>query len=170
MHIRPNLEYIHKQILHIVHVIHFAPVITLDGFGGWDSRGCRVISDSAEATQCGCDHFTHFAILLVRPATINSNKSCLNYIHQPILYMSHFYVSCTHSLRILSQTQTLQWILPLLGYLTLVLLYLSLALSSSLSPTLEYSELLNLDAGSITVYGAPTYIYLPQFTLEHCLL
>ena len=36
-----------------------------DGFGAWDSRNCRVINETAEEVECGCDHLTHFAILLV---------------------------------------------------------------------------------------------------------
>ena len=36
-----------------------------DGFGAWDSRNCRVINETAEEMECGCDHLTHFAILLV---------------------------------------------------------------------------------------------------------
>ena len=38
---------------------------TADGFGAWDSRNCRVIYETAEEVECGCDHLTHFAILLV---------------------------------------------------------------------------------------------------------
>ena len=38
----------------------------IGGFGAWDSRNCRVLSETAEEVQCGCDHLTHFAILLVR--------------------------------------------------------------------------------------------------------
>ena len=36
-----------------------------DGFGAWDSRNCQLINETAEEVECGCDHLTHFAILLV---------------------------------------------------------------------------------------------------------
>ena len=36
-----------------------------DGFGAWDSHNCRVLNETAEEVECGCDHLTHFAILLV---------------------------------------------------------------------------------------------------------
>ena len=35
------------------------------GSGAWDSRNCRVLNETAEEVECGCDHLTHFAILLV---------------------------------------------------------------------------------------------------------
>ena len=35
------------------------------GYGVWDSRNCRILSETAEEVKCGCDHLTHFAILLV---------------------------------------------------------------------------------------------------------
>ena len=35
------------------------------GSGAWDSRNCRVLNENAEEVECGCDHLTHFAILLV---------------------------------------------------------------------------------------------------------
>ena len=36
-----------------------------EGFGAWDSRNCRVLNENETNVQCGCDHLTHFAILLV---------------------------------------------------------------------------------------------------------
>ena len=35
------------------------------GSGAWDSRNCRVLNETDEEVECGCDHLTHFAILLV---------------------------------------------------------------------------------------------------------
>ena len=35
------------------------------GSGAWDSSSCRVLNETAEEVECGCDHLTHFAILLV---------------------------------------------------------------------------------------------------------
>ena len=40
--------------------------ILLDGFGGFSDDGCRMVSDTAEFTECECDHLTSFCILLVR--------------------------------------------------------------------------------------------------------
>ena len=37
----------------------------VEGFGAWDSSSCRVLNETAEEVECGCDHLTHFAILLV---------------------------------------------------------------------------------------------------------
>ena len=37
----------------------------VDGFGAWDGRNCRVLRETDEEVDCGCDHLTHFAILLV---------------------------------------------------------------------------------------------------------
>ena len=39
--------------------------VNTDGFGAWDGRNCRVLSETVEEVECGCDHLTHFAILLV---------------------------------------------------------------------------------------------------------
>lgn len=36
-----------------------------DEFGAWDGHNCRVLSETDEEVKCGCDHLTHFAILLV---------------------------------------------------------------------------------------------------------
>ena len=36
-----------------------------EGFGAWDGSNCRVLNETAEEVECGCDHLTHFAILLV---------------------------------------------------------------------------------------------------------
>ena len=35
------------------------------GLGAWDGSNCRVLNETAEEVECGCDHLTHFAILLV---------------------------------------------------------------------------------------------------------
>ena len=35
------------------------------GSGAWDGSNCRVLNETAEEVECGCDHLTHFAILLV---------------------------------------------------------------------------------------------------------
>ena len=45
---------------------------TSDGFGAWDSRNCRVLRETAEEVDCGCDHLTHFAILLVSDTTVQT--------------------------------------------------------------------------------------------------
>ena len=39
--------------------------VPVGGFGAWDSRNCRVLRETEEEVECGCDHLTHFAILLV---------------------------------------------------------------------------------------------------------
>ena len=44
-------------------------VYSLGGFGAWDSRNCRVLKETEEEVECGCDHLTHFAILLVSDST-----------------------------------------------------------------------------------------------------
>ena len=36
-----------------------------EGFGAWDSSSCRVLAEIDTEVTCGCDHLTHFAILLV---------------------------------------------------------------------------------------------------------
>ena len=41
------------------------PDILLDGFGGFSTDGCRMVSDEREFTECECDHLTSFCILLV---------------------------------------------------------------------------------------------------------
>ena len=30
---------------------------------GWSGRGCRLISTSADGSECECDHLTHFGLL-----------------------------------------------------------------------------------------------------------
>ena len=52
----------HVQI--IINVIIL--VLFLDGFGGFSTDGCRMVSDEREFTKCECDHLTSFCILLVR--------------------------------------------------------------------------------------------------------
>ena len=34
-------------------------------YGAWDGSNCRVLRETDEEVECGCDHLTHFAILLV---------------------------------------------------------------------------------------------------------
>ena len=40
--------------------------ILSDGFGGFSTDGCRMVSDEPEFIECECDHLTSFCILLVR--------------------------------------------------------------------------------------------------------
>ena len=44
-------------------------IVAVDGFGAWDGRNCRVLRETEEEVECGCDHLTHFAILLVSDST-----------------------------------------------------------------------------------------------------
>ena len=39
--------------------------LSLEGFGDWSSRGCRVAMETEEMVACECDHLTNFAILMV---------------------------------------------------------------------------------------------------------
>ena len=41
-----------------------------EGFGAWDDRSCRVLEENDTDVECGCDHLTHFAILLVRNSVL----------------------------------------------------------------------------------------------------
>ena len=56
------LDYCQCQFSYYMYIV--------DGFGAWDSSNCRVLRETAEEVDCGCDHLTHFAILLV------SDSSC----------------------------------------------------------------------------------------------
>ena len=46
-------------------IFSFICTMHVDGFGAWDSHNCRVLNETADKVECGCDHLTHFAILLV---------------------------------------------------------------------------------------------------------
>ena len=36
-----------------------------EGYGGWSTEGCALISDSELVATCECDHLTSFALLVV---------------------------------------------------------------------------------------------------------
>ena len=40
-------------------------LLNAEGFGIWDNSSCRVLHETEVEVMCGCDHLTHFAILLV---------------------------------------------------------------------------------------------------------
>ena len=56
----------YRKSEHKIHsgVLDMYPLNTA-GFGAWDGSNCRVLNETAEEVECGCDHLTHFAILLV---------------------------------------------------------------------------------------------------------
>ena len=45
--------------------IMFISSYNAGGSGAWDGCNCRVLNETVEEVECGCDHLTHFAILLV---------------------------------------------------------------------------------------------------------
>ena len=71
---------IHKPILFIMCV---------DGFGAWDSSSCRVLNETTEEVECGCDHLTHFAILLVSGNLEGMLR--LLAIHLYVIVLMHLY-------------------------------------------------------------------------------
>ena len=48
-----------------------------EGFGAWDNSSCRVLEENDTDVECGCDHLTHFAILLVRNSVLLVEHSLL---------------------------------------------------------------------------------------------
>ena len=72
-------------------------ILCVDGFGAWDSRNCRVLRETAEEVDCGCDHLTHFAILLVR--TSSQGRHIYTYtILQAFPDYMYAYIPCECSL------------------------------------------------------------------------
>ena len=56
------------KVLVYMCVFHAACILLsvyVGGFGAWDGSNCRVLRETDEEVECGCDHLTHFAILLV---------------------------------------------------------------------------------------------------------
>ena len=47
-----------------------------EGFGAWDNSSCRVLTETDTEVTCGCDHLTHFAILMVSGIVLTENTSC----------------------------------------------------------------------------------------------
>ena len=57
-----------------------------EGFGAWDDRSCRVLEENDTDVECGCDHLTHFAILLVRNSVLPVEHSLLFIVPLKVLY------------------------------------------------------------------------------------
>ena len=57
----------------LMHICFRLASTHIGGFGAWDSRNCRVLSENKENVTCGCDHLTHFAILLVSNSSQNAH-------------------------------------------------------------------------------------------------
>ena len=79
-------------------------VYYLGGYGAWDGRNCRVLRETDEEVECGCDHLTHFAILLVsakaslpkicsfhQQSVSHSLPFCTNIHIEAIIYPFEFY-------------------------------------------------------------------------------
>ena len=60
-----------------------------EGFGAWDDRSCRVLEENDTDVECGCDHLTHFAILLVRTLFCLWNTPYYYQLHSLFLLKCH---------------------------------------------------------------------------------
>ena len=58
---------IHRHYISKLNMYINPPIFLLnaEGFGIWDNSSCRVLHETEVEVMCGCDHLTHFAILLV---------------------------------------------------------------------------------------------------------
>lgn len=54
-----------------------------EGYGGWSTEGCALISDSELAAICECDHLTSFALLVVGSLAV-----CMSETHHSCLILS----------------------------------------------------------------------------------
>ena len=62
-----------------------------EGFGAWDGSNCRVLNETTEEVECGCDHLTHFAILLV------SDEHCTGSAASGTLYATSCIYTTLHN-------------------------------------------------------------------------
>ena len=64
-----------SDYLQIYNIVYSCPASNADGFGAWDNSSCRVLSETQVEVMCGCDHLTHFAILLVSDGLLTGNTA-----------------------------------------------------------------------------------------------
>ena len=80
-------------------VMHSYPSYNAEGFGAWDNSSCRVLNETDTEVTCGCDHLTHFAILLVSTTLQETLLMVLFFLHYSSCYKLYWYFlaqSITH--------------------------------------------------------------------------